>query len=71
LGGFSKEHKSKLVFMSKNQHKASNFVKLIYDSQLLQFVSKISSSILMEDDALMDWSKVHKERRKTYCKKLN
>jgi hypothetical protein len=34
-GGFAVEHRSKLVFMPRNQCKTTDFVKLVYDSQLL------------------------------------
>jgi hypothetical protein len=48
-GGFARDKKSKLVFMPKDQCKASNFVELVYDGQLLYFMGKVSLIILMED----------------------
>jgi hypothetical protein len=48
-GGFAGDKKSKLVFMPKDQCKASNFVELVYDGQLLYFMGKVSLIILMED----------------------
>jgi hypothetical protein len=64
--GFVGDKKSELVFMPKDRRKATNFVELVYDSQLLQFMGKDSRPILMEDDAPMHQSKIPKE-----CGKLS
>jgi hypothetical protein len=63
-GGFTGEHKSKLVFMPRNRRKATDFVELIYDSQLLHFMGKVSCGILIEDGALVHCSRAPKEWRK-------
>jgi hypothetical protein len=39
--------------MPRKRHKAIDFVELVYDSQLLQFMDKVSCGILMEDGALV------------------
>jgi hypothetical protein len=65
-GGFVGEHKSELVFMPRNQHKVTDFVELVYDSQLLQFMGKVSCSILMEDGALVHRSKAPEEWKKLH-----
>jgi hypothetical protein len=64
--GFVGEHKSELVFMPRNQHKVTDFVELVYDSQLLQFMGKVSCSILMEDGALVHRSKAPEEWKKLH-----
>ena len=50
--------------MLRNQRKAINFIELIYDSQLLQFMGKVLSDILMEDGALVHCSRAPEEWRK-------
>jgi hypothetical protein len=60
-GGFVGEHRSKLVFMLRNWHKATDFVELVYDSQLLQFMGKVSCGILMEDGAPIHHSRAPEE----------
>jgi hypothetical protein len=64
LGWFWREHKSELVFMPKNRRKAINFVELIYDRQLLQFMDKVSCGILIEDGAHVHCSRAPEEWRK-------
>jgi hypothetical protein len=44
--------------------KATDFVKLVYDSPLLQFMGKVSCGILIEDGALVHCSRLPKEWRK-------
>jgi hypothetical protein len=44
--------------------KGINFVELVYSSQLLQFMSKVSCGILMEDGALVYCNKSSKQWRK-------
>jgi hypothetical protein len=43
-----------------------DFVKLVYDGQLLQFMGKVSCAILMKDGALVHWNKVLEEWRKLH-----
>jgi hypothetical protein len=43
--------------MPRNWRKASDFVELVYDSQLLQFTGKVSCEILMEDGVPVHCSK--------------
>jgi hypothetical protein len=62
--GFVEEHKAKLVFMPRNWRKTTDFVELVYDSQLLQFMGTVSCGILMEDGAPVHCSKAPKECRK-------
>ena len=62
--GFSGEHRSELVFMPRNRRKATAFVELVYDSQLLQFMVKVSCGVLMEDGAPMHHSRAPEEWRK-------
>jgi hypothetical protein len=50
--------------MPKNLRKASDFVELVYDSQLLWFMGKVSCCILMEDGALVHCSKAPEEWKK-------
>jgi len=51
--GFGLEFKSKLTSMPKNWHKTTHFVRLFYDSQLVQFMGIVSCGILREDGALV------------------
>ena len=60
-GDFVEEHRSKLVFMLRNWHKATHFVEFVYDSQLLQFIGKVSHGVFMEDCALVHCSRAPKE----------
>jgi hypothetical protein len=62
--GFVGDKKSKFVFMPKDWYKASDFVKLVFNGQLLQFMGKVSHAILMEDGALVHQNKVFEEWRK-------
>jgi len=39
--------------MPKDPRKASEFFELVYDSQLLQFIGKVSSAILIDDGTEM------------------
>src|SRR5208337_4879709 len=51
-GGFSSGQKMHLVFMPKNHQKATDFVEIVYDTELIQFLNKVLDySILMEDGA--------------------
>jgi hypothetical protein len=63
-GGFAREYRLELVFIPRNRHKATNFVELVYDSQLLQFMGKISCGILMEDGAPVHCSRAPEEWKK-------
>jgi hypothetical protein len=47
--------------MLRNWHKATDFVELVYDSQLLQFMGKVSCGILMEDGAPIHHSRAPEE----------
>jgi hypothetical protein len=62
--GFVGEHRLELVFMPRNQCKATNFVELVCDSQLLQFMGKVSCGILMKDAAPVHCSRAPKEWKK-------
>jgi hypothetical protein len=52
--------------MPKDQCKATGFVELVNDSQLLQFMDKVSCAILMEDGAPVHRHKVLEEWRKLH-----
>jgi hypothetical protein len=54
----------KACLHANNRHKGTNFVELVYNSQLLQFMGKVSCGILMEDGVLVYCSKAFKEWRK-------
>jgi hypothetical protein len=62
--GFAGDNKLELVFMPKDRRKATNFVKLVNDGQMLQLMGKVSQAILMEDGTLLHQSKVPEEWRK-------
>ena len=64
-GGFAREHRSKLVFMPRNQYKATDFVELVYDIQLLQFLGKVLCGTLMEDGAPVHHSRALGEWKKS------
>jgi hypothetical protein len=51
--------------MPKNRHQATDFVELVYDSQLLLFMGKVSCDILMEDG-----TPVHRSKTPEVWKKL-
>ena len=50
-GGFGGDKKSELVFMPKDRRKPIDFVELVYDGHLLQFMGQVSRAMLMEDGA--------------------
>jgi hypothetical protein len=64
LGWFCYRTQIKACLHAKNRHKGTDFVELVYNSQLLQFMGKVSCGILMEDGALVYCSKASKEWRK-------
>jgi hypothetical protein len=64
LGWFCYRTQIKACLHAKNQRKGTDFVELVYNSQLLQFMDKVSCGILMEDGAPMYCSKVSQEWRK-------
>jgi hypothetical protein len=66
FGWFCWRTQIKACLYGKNRHKGTNFVELVYNSQLLQFMGKVSCAILMEDDAPVHCSKASKEWRKLY-----
>jgi hypothetical protein len=49
---------------AKKSAQTYSFVELVYDSQMLQFMGKVSCGILMEDGAPMHHSRAPKEWRK-------
>jgi hypothetical protein len=53
----------KACLYAKNQRKDTDFVELVYNSQLLQFMGIVSCAILMEDGALVYCSKASKDWR--------
>ena len=55
--GFGGDKKSELVFMLKDRCKAIDFVELVYDGHLLQFMGQVSRAILMEDGTPVHRSK--------------
>jgi hypothetical protein len=65
-GGFTGDKNSELVFMPKDWCKATDIVELVHDGQLLQFMGKVSCTILMEDGAPVHQSKVPEEWRKLH-----
>jgi hypothetical protein len=64
LGWFCWKTQIKAYIHAKNRLKGTNFVELVYNSQLLQFMGKVSCGILMEDGALVYCNKASKEWRK-------
>ena len=65
-GGFGRKYILELIFLPKNRHKAIDFVELVYDNQLLQFMGKVSYGMLIEDGvqehhsrAPEEWKKLH------------
>jgi hypothetical protein len=64
LGWFCYRTQIKACLHAKNRHKGTDFVELVYNSQLLQFMGKVSCGILMEDGAPMYCSKASQEWRK-------
>jgi hypothetical protein len=63
LGWFCwREYKLKLAFMPKISAKV--LVELVYNSQLLQFMGKVSCGILMENGAPVYCGRASKEWRK-------
>jgi hypothetical protein len=64
LGWFCWRIQIKACLHAKNLRKANDFVELVYNSQLLQFMGKVSCGILMEDGAPVYCSKASQEWRK-------
>jgi hypothetical protein len=64
LGWFSWEKQIKACLHAKNQCKGTNFAELIYNSQSLQFIGKVSCGILMEDGAK------HLKNGEKHCSKV-
>jgi hypothetical protein len=64
LGCFCWRTQIKTCLHAKNERKGTDFVELVYNSQLLQFMDKVSCAILMEDGAPVYCSKASKEWRK-------
>jgi hypothetical protein len=64
LGWFFWRTQIKACLHAKNWRKATDFVELVYNSQLLQFIRKVSCGILMEDGAPMYCRKASKEWKK-------
>jgi hypothetical protein len=64
LGWFCYRTQIKACLHAKNQRKGTDFVELVYNSQLLQFMGKVSCGILMEDGAPMYCSKASQGWRK-------
>jgi hypothetical protein len=64
LGWFCWRIQIKACLHAKNRHKDTDFVELVYNSQLLQFMGKVSCGTLMEDGAPVYCSKACKEWRK-------
>jgi hypothetical protein len=64
LGWFCWRTQIKACLHAKNRRKGIDFVELVYNSQLLQFMGKVSCGILMEDGAPVYCSKASKEWRK-------
>jgi hypothetical protein len=63
-GCFAGEQKFKACLHAKNRRKGTDFVELVYNSQFLQSMGKVSCEVLMEDGALVYCSKASKEWRK-------
>jgi hypothetical protein len=61
LGWFCWRTQIKACLYAKNRCKGTDFVELVYNSQLLQFMGKVSCGILMEDGAPVYCSKAFKE----------
>jgi hypothetical protein len=61
LGWFFWRKQIKASLHVKNWRKRTDFVELVYNSQLLQFMGKVSCGICMEDAAPVYCSKASKE----------
>jgi hypothetical protein len=64
LGWFCWRTQIKACLHAKNRCKSIDIVELVYNSQLLQFMGKVSCGTLMEDGAPVHCSKASKELRK-------
>lgn len=71
-GAFAGGQKSQLVFMPKDRRSAKDFVEVVYNVELLHFMSRVPQGLLMEDGAPVHRSKVCEEWRQTHLlKKLD
>ena len=71
-GAFAGGQKSQLVFMPKTQRSAKDFVEVVYDGELIHFLSRLPKGVLMEDGAPVHRSKTCEEWRQTHqLEKLN
>ena len=64
-GAFAGGQKSQLVFMPKDRHSAKDFVEVVYNVELLHFMSRVPQGLLMEDGTPVHHSKVCEEWRQT------
>ena len=55
---FTGTTKSKLITIPKDHHAAKDFVEIIYEGELGNFMGKISGAVLMEDGAPVHRSKI-------------
>lgn len=65
-GAFAGGQKSQLVFMPKDRRSAKDFVEVVYNVELLHFMSTVPQGLLMEDGAPVHRSKVCEEWRQTH-----
>ena len=65
-GAFAGGQKSQLVFMPKDRRSGKDFVEVIYNVQLLPFMSRVPHGLLMEDGAPVHRSKVCEEWRQAH-----
>ena len=65
-GAFAGGQKSQLVFMPKDRRSAKDFVEVVYNVELLHFMSRVPQGLLMEDGALVHRSKVCEQWRQIH-----
>ena len=57
-GAFAGGQKSQLIFMPKDRRSAKDFVEVVYNVELLHFMSRMPQGLLMEDGTPVHHSKV-------------
>src|SRR5271169_3045991 len=71
-GAFAGTKKSQLIAMPKDRRTAKDFVEIVYEGELRNFMDKISNSVLMEDGAPVHRSRVSGEWQQQHMvEKLN
>ena len=65
-GAFAGGQNSQLVFMPKDRRFGKDFVEVVYNVELLLFMSKVPQGLLMEDGAPVHCSKVCEKWRQAH-----